>query len=118
MKKLNILLEPSFQSTRDSMGYSEDDMYNEEAVMFQQGFNIEVLEVAPNTKFRISEDFKGEINCEETQYKFVKHKYEWDDDFVTFDEDFYQIGEPIYLDPGHYHFLDDGLTIKELPQLF
>lgn len=114
MKKLNIMITPSYESTRDAMGFSEEEDYNSDAVLFQQGYDTDVLIVEPDDKFRIEKDFKGEISCEEIPYKFIKLKEEWEDDFDDFEEDYIEDGDPINLHSGYYHFLEDGKTIKEL----
>ncbi|MCL7765062.1 hypothetical protein MPF19_16685 [Polaribacter sp. Z014] len=114
MKILNILITPSYESTRDAMGFSEEEDYNSDAVLFQQGYNMDILKLEPGEEFTISDDFKGQVDCEETQYKFIELKEEWEDEPDDWDEDYYEEGDPIDLLPGRYHFLEDGITIKEL----
>lgn len=111
MKTLEILITPSYESTRDSMDFSEDDDYDGDAVLFQQGYDMDVLEVEPGDTFEIEEDCKGQVNCEETQYKFIKIKEEWEEEW---DKEDYNTGEPINLRPGNYKFLEDGITIEEI----
>ncbi len=111
MKTLEILITPSYESTRDSMAFSEDDDYDGDAVLFQQGYDMDVIEVEPGDDFEIEEDFGGQINCEETQYKLIKIKEEWEDEW---DEEEYIAGEAISLRPGNYRFLEDGITIEEI----
>lgn len=106
MKPLEILITPSYESTRDSMDFSEDDDYDGDAVLYQQGYDMDVIEVEPGDDFEIEEDFGGQISCEETQYKLIKIKEEWEDDYIA--------GEPISLRPGNYRFLEDGITIEEI----
>lgn len=114
MKTLEIIITPSYESTRDSMDFSEDDDYDGDAVLFQQGYDMDVLEVEPGNTFEIEEDSKGQVNCEETQYKIIKVKEEWDEEPNEWDEDYYQTGDPINLSPGNYKFLEDGITIEEI----
>lgn len=114
MKTLKILITPSFESTRDSMGFSEDEDYNSDAVLFQQGYDMDVLEVESGEKFKINKKFKGQVNCEETQYKFIKLKDEWEEEPDEWDDDYQQEGEAINLYPGYYKFLDDGITIQQI----
>ena len=111
MKTLEILITPSYESTRDSMGFSEDDDYDGDAVLYQQGYDMDRLEVEPGDDFEIEEDFEGQISCEETQYKLIKIKEEWEDEW---NEDDYRPGEPLSLRPGNYRFLEDGITIEEI----
>jgi hypothetical protein len=96
------------------VGFSEDDDYDGDAVLFQQGYDMDVLEVESGEKFKINKKFKGQVNCEETQYKFIKLKEEWEDESDDWDEDYYERGDPINLKPGYYKFLEDGITIEEL----
>ena len=111
MKTLEILITPSYESTRDSMDFSEYHDYDGDAVLFQQGYDMDAMEVEPGGDFEIEEDFQGQVNCEETQYKLIKLKEEWEDEW---DEEDYTKGEPISLRPGNYKFLEDGITIEEI----
>jgi hypothetical protein len=47
MKTLEILITPSYESTRDSMSFSEDDVYDGDAVLLQQGYDMDVIELEP-----------------------------------------------------------------------
>ncbi|MFA5297581.1 MAG: hypothetical protein WC389_05160 [Lutibacter sp.] len=114
MNTLEVLIMPNYESTRDSMGFSEDEDYNSDAVLFQQGYDMDVIQVEPGEDFKIGKKFKGQINCEETQYKLIKLKEEWEDEADEWDEDFYEEGNPIDLAPGKYKLLEDGITIQQL----
>jgi hypothetical protein len=114
MKILNILITPNYESTRDAMGFSEEEDYNSDAVLFQQGYDMDILKLEPGEKFKISEDYKGQVDCEETQYKFIKLKEEWEDESDDWDENYCEEGNPIDLRPGKYHFLEDGVTIEKI----
>jgi hypothetical protein len=105
MKPLEILITPSYESTRDSMGFSEDDDYDGDAVLYQQGYAMDTMAVEAGDDFEIEE---------EIQYKLIKIKEEWEEEPNKWDEDYYQAGEPINLPPGNYKFLDDGITIEEI----
>ncbi|MCV9933030.1 hypothetical protein OIU80_12125 [Flavobacterium sp. LS1R47] len=56
------------------MDFSEDDEYDGDAVLFQQGYDMDVIEVQPGDTFEIDDDCKGQVNREETQYKLIKIK--------------------------------------------
>ena len=116
MKTLEIFIKASLDSTRDSMGYSEDDDYDSDAVLYQQGYNMDVMEVEPDETFSIEEDYEGQVNCDETKYKFIALKDEWDDEPDDW-EDHLEPGDPITLSPGSYKFLDDGITIQQLKKM-
>jgi hypothetical protein len=111
MKPLEILVTPSYESTRDSMSFSEDDDYDGGSVSYQQGYDMDVIKVEPGDDFEIEQDCKGQVNCEETQYKLIKLKEEWEEEW---DEEDYIAGEPISLTSGNYKFLEDGITIEEI----
>jgi hypothetical protein len=111
MNTLEILINPNFNSTRDSIGLSEDQDNNSDAVLFQQGYDMDVLEVEQGDNFEIDNEFEGQINCEETQYKFIKLKKDEDEEW---EDDDYEEGDSITLQPGKYKFLEDGITIEEI----
>ena len=113
MKTLEILIKPSFDSTRKSMGISKHEDYDSDAVLFQQGYNMFPLNIEPGEKFKIKKNFTGHIDCEETQYKFIRKKEEWETEEDLWEEE-YEDDENISLGPGKYMFLDDGITIEEL----
>lgn len=106
MKTLEIIIIPDFESTRDSMGFYEGDDYNEDAVLFQQGYDMDNMAVEAGDDFEIEEGYKGQISCEAISYKLVGGD-EWDEDAYM---------EPDYLDlfPGRYRFNEDGITIERL----
>jgi len=114
MKTLEILIKPSIDSTRNSMGISENEDYNSDAVLFQQGYDMDIMQVEPDDSFKISGDYEGEINCSETHYKFIKLKNEWDDEPDEWGDDYHEPDDPITLTTGYYKFLEDGITIKQI----
>ncbi|WP_055445554.1 hypothetical protein [Lacinutrix himadriensis] len=111
MKLLEIIITPSFQSTLEQMGISPDEDYNSDAVLFQQGYNMYHMEIEPGEKFKIKKNKKGQIDCSEIPYKFIRKKEEWETDEDLWDDE-YQ--DSIALSPGYYKFLEDGITIEEL----
>ncbi|CAM3007171.1 hypothetical protein [Flavobacterium frigoris] len=113
MKPLEILIEPSFESTMKEMGISPDEDYNSDAILFQQGYNMYHIEVEPGDKFKIKKNTKGQIDCSETPYKFIRKKEEWETEENLWEEE-YEDEENISLAPGKYKFLEDGITIEEI----
>ena len=81
--------------------------------MFQQGFDMDVLEVEPGETFTIEEETKGQIDCSEIQYKFIRKKQEWETEDDLWLED-YENEDNIELTPGEYMLLEDGITIEEI----
>jgi hypothetical protein len=114
MKILEILIKPSYDSTRKSMGISKNEDYDSDSVLFQQGYDIFPLNIEQGEKFKIKKNFTGHIDCEETQYKIINIKKEWEDDEDNWEDDYYQEGDPITLQPGKYRFMEDGISIEEI----
>ena len=109
MKDLEILIQPSLDSTRESMDYEEHDDYDSDAVLYQQGFDMDVMSVSPGERFSIGNEYTGQISCDEVQYEY-KIKGNKDYDF----EDYYVPGDPIELKPGSYIFKSDGIIIEKV----
>lgn len=113
MKILEILIEPSFESTMKEMGISPDEDYNSDGILFQQGYNMSNLEIEPREKFKIKKNTKGQIDCSETPYKLIRKKEECETEEDFWDDE-YENEDSITLAPGKYKFLEDGITIEEL----
>ena len=109
MKTVEIMLTPDFANTAREMGYEEGDDYDSDAVLFQQGFDIEILEVKAGEKFTIGGDWeKGQIDCDGETFK-MKKKVSYDDyvEIVEYDDS-------IHFGKGKYIFHDDGITFELL----
>ena len=52
MKPLEILITPSYESKRDTMGFSEKNDYDGEAVLYQQGYDMDIIEVEPGDNLK------------------------------------------------------------------
>lgn len=94
MKKISIQLIPHLK-------IDEDDDYN---ALFQQGYNIRMINVEAGETFEISDDFEeAYVDCDG---ELIVYKYNDE----NFEEDF-ESDEQIALSPGKYKFLEDGITI-------
>ena len=72
MKTVTILLKPNFNNTLSKMGYDQNEDYNENSVAFQQGFDIQSLEVSAGEKFAISDNFEcGYLDCEGEEMRVI-----------------------------------------------
>lgn len=113
MQNLEIIIKPTFDSTRDSMDYSEDDDFDSNAVLFQQGYDMDFMDVEPGDSFTINEGYTGEIDSSEDNYKLIRPKDKFDE-FLDDEEDERRPGTPLELKPGTYILLDDGIKIKRI----
>ncbi|QNK76871.1 hypothetical protein H7F37_12195 [Winogradskyella sp. PAMC22761] len=115
MKQLDILIEPSFQSTMEEMGIFSNEEYNSDAVLFEQGYNMFYIEIEPGEEFIIKAHTQGHVDCSEIAYKFIRKKEKWETDEDLRDDE-YDADDCVMfsLSPGNYMFLEDGITIKEL----
>ena len=108
MNSITILLKPSFKSTREKLGIGEMEDYDSDSILFQQGFDIQEIEVEPGESFTISKMYEeAYVQCEGRQLKLIKGKrshVEEDDEQLT-------------LCQGKYQFRSDGLTIEQVEKL-
>jgi hypothetical protein len=105
---LNILLKPSYRATAAKLGLDPDDVYENDPILFQQGFDVVNMEVSPGRVFSISGKFEhGEISFDEVRYILLNE--EQDEFEAEFDE---MDNEGLLLKPGNYFFHSDGITIE------
>ncbi|MDZ4713522.1 MAG: hypothetical protein SGI89_14530 [bacterium] len=106
---LTIQLKPSYSSTAESMGFNlQTDEIDSEAVLFNQGLDIDEMEVEVGEEFKISSQFEnGIVSCEENNYKLIAKD---ENGRVKTTEN--EIS--IFLEPGKYLFHDDGITIEKI----
>jgi len=99
---------PNFNQTRKGLGFEEHEDYDSDAVRFQQGYDIQQIDVEPGEKFSISRKWESaQVQCEGREIKFIT-KNEWGD------EDIEENNEQIELGAGAFLFYEDGVTIKKL----
>lgn len=67
-EELQVFIMPSFDSTRESLGYEEYDDYNVDSVLFKQGFDGVLQNIEDEEIFEIPEGYIGRINSEENYY--------------------------------------------------
>lgn len=68
---MKILLIPNYDSVRDDMGYGENDDYNSDAVLFQQGFETDSLDIDDGETFRVPEKYLGQIVDDGNMYEMA-----------------------------------------------
>ena len=55
METITLFLTPEFDTIRDEMGYDENDDFDAYDILFQQGYDREMIEVEENEIFEIPE---------------------------------------------------------------
>lgn len=116
MGTIEILLKPSYNKTISELGYGENDDYNEDNVLFQQGYNSEILEVTPSEEFTISENYEyGYLENFEDEYTLIlnQENEDWEDENEEWEEE-NRNSESIIFYPGDYVLNDDGVTFQKI----
>lgn len=67
-KGMQVLIKQTISSLRKDLGYDEWDEVNEHALLFQQGFLGDVMEIEDGETFEIPEDAEGEILDDDATY--------------------------------------------------
>ena len=117
MKSIKIILKPSYNKTISELGFDENEDYNEDAVLFQQGYDMEILEVNPGDIFEIDEDFEsGHLENYENEYKLIfKNQSEFEDDEYNENWEYEnEETESIIFYQGNYLLREDGITFEQL----
>ena len=116
MKTIKILLKPSYNNTISELGYDENDDYNEDVVLFQQGYNTVILEIIPGDEFCIDQNYEsGYLDNSEEKYKLIlkKNEEEWDGENDDWEEE-NRNSESIIFYQGNYILNEDGVTFEKL----
>jgi hypothetical protein len=107
MKPVTILLTPSYSKTARNMGYEEGEDINSYGVLFQQGYDIEELEVQPGEEFSIDENWEnGTLNCDGKVYRLLEKQ-----DFGGNTK--VESSDQIHFEKGAYLFHADGKTFQK-----
>jgi hypothetical protein len=109
---LNIELIPDVEIEAERLGFDDldGDDINITQLYFEQGLEIDYMEVSPGETFTIPLNYKGKINNSESLYEIVSNH----SGRVAFIED----GLIIMLGPAELIFEKDGKTIRELGKLW
>jgi len=67
METITLFLTPEFDTIRDEMGYDENDDFDAYDILFQQGYDGEMIEVEEN---EISEGYIATIQATDTNDEF------------------------------------------------
>lgn len=107
MKTLQIMIMPSFDTTREAMGIEEYEDYDSDSVLFQQGYDAEVIKVEDDEVFEIEVGYIGRILDEEEDSE--EDDIEIDDDSETEETELYLISDLKDLDEKYEYVLDGDL---------
>lgn len=116
MNRIEIFLKPSYNATLLELGYDENDDYDDDAVLYQQGYNTKILIVEPGEEFSIDENYEnGYLDNEEDIYKLILNKEDedWDDENEDWEEE-NRNSESIVFYQGEYLLREDGVTFEKL----
>ena len=75
METITLFLTPEFDTIRDEMGYDENDDFDAYDILFQQGYDGEMIEVEENEIFEIPEGYIATIQATDTKKKISKQKH-------------------------------------------
>ena len=70
METITLFLTPEFDTIRDEMGYDENDDFDAYDILFQQGYDGEMIEVEENEIFEIPEGYIATIQATDTNDEF------------------------------------------------
>lgn len=114
-KTLKVLLMPSYRTTAKYLGLDSDEIYNNDAILFQQGFDMKAVIVEAGNQFKISNNFEcGTVDCDEIGYKLMERGDNDDDEFDLGESD----NNNLTLAPGKYFFHHDGIMIEKISEEF
>lgn len=94
---MRLYIKPTLDNVQGDLGYNENDEVNIDSLLFQQGFDIDMVDVDDDERFEIPVGFVGEIDNEEESF-FLKTMI--DDDLWDKEEIFDELEAGIYLLEG------------------
>lgn len=66
MKTLRVMMVPTYDSTRESMGIEDFEDGGNDAILFQQGYDSESFDIEDEEDFTINEGYTGQAVIVET----------------------------------------------------
>lgn len=98
---IEVFIMPDEETVRKNLGFDEYEPVGRDLIEFQQGLDIDTVEIEDDGTFEIPEGYHGQIQSDIEYYELI-----------TYDDDFEE-REPIrWLNPGRYQIKDD--TIKKI----
>ena len=93
---IEIFIMPDVETVHENLGYDEFEPVGQDLIEFQQGIDIDTVEIEDDGTFEIPEGYHGQIQSDTEYYELI-----------TFDDSFEE-REPIgWLNPGRYQIKDD-----------
>ena len=103
-----IQLKPSLDSTISEMEYDLNDDIDSDAILYQQGYNMQLMEIYPGGEFEIDRCFEaGYLDCQNKRYELITIDLNKERFFV-------EESNMLKFPPGNYFFHEDGSTIEQL----
>ena len=62
---MKLFIKPTFDNIREDLGYDEFEDVDEDAIMFQQGYDGDIMEVEDEPYYMLFEYFEGNWDKEE-----------------------------------------------------
>ena len=79
METITLFLTPEFDTIRDEMGYDENDDFDAYDILFQQGYDGEMIEVEENEIFEIPDEGEDVFEKEDFQTETLREgQYRYD----------------------------------------
>jgi len=119
---IDLMLKPSFNTVRDSMGFGPNDDYSSDSVLYEQGFNSEIIEVEDGDIIEVREGYTGVI-CSDDDYYYALFKddvdFHKDEDEIS-EDDINVLSEDtiIELEEGRYKFFEAKMSFLQLDDDF
>ncbi len=127
MKTLTLMIMPNYDSARESLGYEDFEEGSSDAILFQQGYDADVIEIEDKETFKIEEGFIGRIienddenDDESEEIEDADNDSEIDDSELYLISDLEDLGQRYEyvldgdLEEGSYKFLAKHNTILML----
>ena len=103
---MRLLLMPPFADTAKDLGFQDLGDVDEDAVLHQQGYDMDIVEVEPGEEFEVpkNSDFGDAQVDGENVLKLIGKNFMDEDEIILEDSE-------IRLTPGKYRFDEDGESI-------
>ena len=73
---MKLFIKPTFDNIREDLGYDEFEDVDEDAIMFQQGYDGDIMEVEDGESFEIPKGYVASIIEDEPYYMLFEEIYD------------------------------------------
>ena len=85
---MKLFIKPTFDNIREDLGYDEFEDVDEDAIMFQQGYDGDIMEVEDGESFEIPKGYVASIIEDEPYYMLFEYfEGNWDKEEIYDDID-------------------------------